>query len=257
MKAKTDFTSIIKQFEYHYDLRTVFGDFLSMTLCAVAPNPLTGVSHYEDEYLKVIEKYKLSPLRKEFPKLLGQLIFEMEERHDSSLGNDILGEFYEQYIYRKGAAQFFTPPPICEFMARCQGEKSENEKPLNILDPACGSGRMLLAASRTLGKDNHFYGIDIDQQCAQMTALNLFFNGLFKSEVIWGDALNASNFNISYKISFLPFGVFRIYEKENSLLWQMQHNSIVRDVKTTSSSIEFNEKISQFLNSNNSQLQLF
>lgn len=255
MKAKTDFTSIIKQFEYHYDLRTVFGDFLSMTLCA--PNPLTGVSHYEDEYVQIIEKYKSSPLCKEFPKLLGQLIFEMEERHDSSLGNDELGEFYEQNIYRKGAAQYFTPPPICEFMARCQDEKSEIEKPLNILDPACGSGRMLLAASRTLGKENHFYGIDIDQQCARMTALNLFFNGLFKSEVMWGDALNASNFNISYKISFLPFGVFRICEKEKSLLWQMQHNNIVRHVKTASASIEFNEKTSQFLSSDNSQLQLF
>lgn len=142
-------------------------------------------------------------------------------------------------------------------MARCQGEKSENEKPLNILDPACGSGRMLLAASRTLGRENHFYGIDIDEQCAQMTALNLFFNGLFKSEVMWGDALNASNFNISYKIPFLPLGVFRTYEKEKSLPWQMQNNSIVRDVKTNSSSLEFNEKISQLLKNNNSQLQLF
>lgn len=257
MKAETDFTTIIKQFEYQFDLRSVFGDFLSITLCAFAQNPLTGKSEYEDEYLQIIQKYKSSPLRNEFPSLLAQLIVEMEQRHDSASGNDVLGEFYEQNIYRKGAAQYFTPPPICQFMASISGEKNQSDTPLNILDPACGSGRMLLSASRTMGKHNHFYGIDIDQQCVQMTAINLFLNGLFGSEVMCGNALSPDDFHLSYRISYLPFGVFRTVEKEKSLLWQMNRNSFERKDKPASLPIEFDEKISQILQGDNSQLLLF
>ena len=256
MKAKTDFGLLIKQFEHQFDLRTVFGDFLTMSLCSVTQNPVTKMSHYEDEYLQTIEKYKASPLRHEFPKLFAQLVIEMEERHSSSNGNDVLGEFYEQHLYRKGASQYFTPQPVCEFMAQIAGEKNQSEEPLNILDPACGSGRMLLSASRSMGKNNHFFGIDIDQQCAQMTALNLFLNGLFHSEVMWGDALNPNDFRMSYRISLLPFGVFRTYEKEKSLLWRMLQNNPVKEqeVKTV---VGFNRDLDNLFGNNNSQLVLF
>lgn len=252
MKAKTDFNSIIKQFEYQFDLRTVFNDFLSITLCAFAHNPSTGMSYYEEDYLAVIAKYKHSPLHKEFPRLLAQLIIEMEQRHDTSGGNDVLGEFYEQNIYRKGAAQYFTPPPICELMARSMGGRAENTS-LKILDPACGSGRMLMSASRIMGKDNRFYGIDIDQTCVQMTTLNLFLNGLFDSEVMCSNALNPNDFNISYHISLLPFGIFRITDKESSRLWKMVQNSFK---SKTNEHATIDKRVIQS-DQNNSQLLLF
>jgi hypothetical protein len=44
---KETFTSLLKDFEYRYDLRTVFDDFLTMALCAFCPNLGTGKSHDE------------------------------------------------------------------------------------------------------------------------------------------------------------------------------------------------------------------
>jgi type I restriction-modification system DNA methylase subunit len=161
-KQKETFESLIKSFEYRYDLRTVFDDFITMTLCSFSPNPTTGKSHDEDLYMQTIEKYKTDSLRFNFPKLLACLTLEMEERISSDSGNDILGEFYEVNLYRKGASQYFTPWPICNFMALAtcgESEKTTNERK-RILDPCCGSGRMLIASSKVLGPFHEYYGIN-------------------------------------------------------------------------------------------------
>src|ERR1019366_498793 len=229
MKNQTDtFDKKIRLFEYRYDLRTVFDDFLTMTCCAFSQNPATSKSHDEDLYLETIAKYKEDALRFEFPKLLACLTVEMTDRCDSDTGNDVLGEFYEQNLCRKGAAQFFTPWPICMFMAKCTAESLEEksgDRPLRILDPSCGSGRMLLASNRVNGPTHEYYGVDIDETCVKMTALNLFLNGMFHSEALCADALLPEDFRVSYRTSFLPFGLFRIKEKEQSLLWHILKNS--------------------------------
>ena len=229
MKEKIEtFSTLLKDFEYRYDLRAVFNDFLTLTLCACCQNPLTGLSHDEDLYLQTIEPYKTDSLRHHFPKLFVRLTCEMEDRVGSDTGNDVLGEFYEQNLYRKGAAQYFTPYPICTFIARATtGYIDANiaRDPLRILDPCCGSGRMLLASAQANGKDHEFYGIDIDPTCVKMTAINLFLNGMFHSEVMCGDALDPNDFRGSYKISFLPFGIFRVTEKQNSWLYLLHKNS--------------------------------
>ena len=69
MKNQTEtFEKKIQRFQYHYDTRTAFDDFLTMTLCAFSQNPATGKSHDEDLYLETIAKYKDDNLRFEFPK---------------------------------------------------------------------------------------------------------------------------------------------------------------------------------------------
>ena len=225
----TTFAKTIRLFEYHYDVRTVFADFLTLSLCAFSQNPVTKKSYEEDLYLETIAKYKDNNLHHEFPKLLACLSNEMTERVDSDSGNDVLGEFYEQNLQRKGLSQFFTPFHICKFMAKCTAESLEEkqkEKTLRILDPSCGSGRMLLASGLENGRFHEYYGIDVDQTCVKMATMNLFLNGLFHSEVLCADALLPEDFRISYKVSFLPFGVFRISEKERSPLWHMLKNSL-------------------------------
>jgi len=228
MKSKTEtFSETLRLFEYKFDLRTVFNDFLTLTLCAFGQKPGTGKSYDEDLYLETIAKYKDDKLRFLFSKLLALLSTEMTERMDSKgEGWDILGEFYETNLASKNLSQFFTPWPICEFMARSSYEVSQENKdaqnrPLRILDPACGSGRMLMVSSRVCGPQHEYYGIDIDQTCAKMTALNLFLSGLFQSETMCGNALIHTDFRFSYATSFLPFGVFRIQEKERSRLWKI------------------------------------
>lgn len=228
MKTKETFAALIKEFEYRYDLRCVFTDFLTLTTCAFSQNPVTGKSHDEDLYLETIAPYKDDMLRHHFSKMLGCLTVEMEDRIDSSTGNDVLGEFYEQHLYQKGAAQYFTPWPICTLMAKSSTDLIDvhgTREPVRILNPSCGSGRMLLASGKENGPDHEYYGIDIDITCVKMTAINLFLNRMFHSEVMCADALDPNNFRGSYKISFLPFGIFRIAEKEQSWLYFLQKNS--------------------------------
>lgn len=227
--SKSIFAEIIFKVSYRFSVSQVFADFLTMTIAACTRNPQTGLSHYEEEYLETIARYKDSELRFEFSKAFAALVNEMEDRVHDSNGNDVLGEFFEQHVSSDRKAQFFTPFPICQFMASITGsnasETFQREKPLRILDPACGSGRMLLAAYKIHGGGNEYYGIDIDQVCVKMTAINLFLNGIWNSEVMCANALAPDDFVISYHISLLPFGIFKIEEREKSLLWHLHQNS--------------------------------
>jgi type I restriction-modification system DNA methylase subunit len=99
------------------------------------------------------------------------------------------------------------------------------DRPLRILDPSCGSGRILMASSRVAGPKEEYYGIDIDHTCVKMTALNLFLSGLLHSETMCGNALLHDDFKVSYATSFLPFGVFRIQDKTKSRLWHILQNT--------------------------------
>jgi hypothetical protein len=202
-----------------------------MSIAACTQNPLTKLSYYEDEYLETIARYKDTDLRHEFPKAFSALISEMEERVGFDQGNDVLGDFFEQHISNGRNGQFFTPYHICEVTAllthadREYDTETDRERPLRILDPACGSGRMLLAGRSVYGSNHEYYGIDIDRTCVKMAALNLFLNGMWRSEVMCANALIPGDFVIAYRISLLPLGIFKIEEKEQSRLWQLQKHS--------------------------------
>jgi type I restriction-modification system DNA methylase subunit len=246
--STNSFNEAMHRIGHRFSLALAFDDFLTMSIAACSPNPATGVSHYEDEYLATIAKYKDSELRHEFPKAFGSLITEMEAKVGSSEGNDILGDFFEQHISNGRNGQFFTPFPVCTLMASIVGvdEATEDQKTLRILDPSCGSGRMLMASHMIKGTGHEYYGIDIDHICVKMAALNLFLNGMWHSEVMCANALSPKDFIISYRISLLPFGIFKIEEKENSPLWHMHQNSF-----------EFYRESKKESGTDNSQLSLF
>lgn len=205
-----------------------FDDFLTIVIAAHTRNYATGLSHYEDEYLKVIEPYKKRNTLKYFPQLLAILIMYMEKHKDSSSGNDLLGDFYEQELSHGKNGQYFTPFPICMFMT--QVIRGEDTKSVNVLDPACGSGRMLLAFGRGSTQSHRYYGIDIDRMCVKMAAINLFFNGL-SGEVMCGNALNPHDFRFAYRVSHIPLGIFKIEEKEASQIWRSNHHIRERIIK--------------------------
>lgn len=252
--TKSSLEKRLFKISYRFALAQVFDDFLTMAIAACTINPETKLSYYEDEYLNIIAKYKDSELRFEFPNAFACLIQEMEERADSSSGNDVLGEFFEQNISNGRNGQFFTPYPVCQFMTsilhtdRVTDTEPSQNRPLRILDPACGSGRTLLAASKINGPRHEYYGIDIDRTCVKMTALNLFLNGVWNSEVMCANSLMSDDFVIAYHISFLPFGIFKIEGKEKSRLWHLHQKSFITDEKKsvgseiTLNSTLFNER---------------
>ncbi len=229
---KETFASLMDSFTYRYDLRTVFDDLLTMYIYATAQIPGTGKSHYEDLYLEIAAKYEKDDLRTRFPKALAQLIMEMEERVNDSHGNDVLGEYYQQNFCKAKSGQFFTPWPLSGMLADLTcGNEADSDKVQQVIDPSCGSGRMLMTAAKRLGWGHEYYGIDVDHTCVKMTALNLFLNGIFHAEVMCANALDPNDFRISYKLSFLPLGIFRIEEKERSRLWQMNRNAFTQNAK--------------------------
>ena len=150
-KKVETFEHLMESFRYQFDVRTAFDDFLTMALCAVTRDANTGLSVYEDLYLETIAKYKDSELRFTFPDLYRVLIKEMDDR--AGFGNDVLGEYFDRNVTRGNGGQYFTPWPVCELMAGCvAGIQPEGSPVLRIMDPACGSGRMLLAGSEAHGK---------------------------------------------------------------------------------------------------------
>lgn len=242
--SKNKFAETLHTIGCRFPLFSIFDDFLTMTIAACTQNLQTKKSWYEEEYLETIGKYKDSELRHEFPKAFAHLVMEMEERVGSSLGNDVLGEFFEQHISNGRNGQYFTPNSVCEFMASITHTEhtsdvgSKRIEPLRIIDPSCGSGRMLLASNRVNGSGHEYYGIDIDRTCVKITALNLFLNGVWNGEVLCANALLPDDFVIAYRISFLPLGIFKIEVKEHSRLWQLHQNSFtVTEKKQTGETI--------------------
>ena len=67
------------------------------------------------------------------------------------------------------------------------GGRDLTGKGLNFGDPACGSGRFLIAA-HAKSPGNYCCGEDIDRTCALMTVCNFILHGV-NGEVIWHDSL--------------------------------------------------------------------
>jgi type I restriction enzyme M protein len=117
--------------------------------------------------------------------------------------------------------QYFTPTPICEMIsAMTIGEGIENRE--TILDPACGSGRMLLAAAKQ-NRHSAFYGADLDSTCCKMALINMLLNSLH-GEISHMNSLS-NDFYTGYSVSTTMVNGYHIpyytefTEPELSYIW--------------------------------------
>lgn len=83
---KQTFTTTIEKFGFKRDIRTVFADFLTLSICAFSQNPKTKLSNYEDEYLSIMNTYDKPADTNLFPELLATLILEMKEKMNLNPG---------------------------------------------------------------------------------------------------------------------------------------------------------------------------
>lgn len=186
----------------HYE---VFEDWLDLMI--------TALMRDDDEYLKIVAKYKDErEVEKRnidfFSNAFGELMIEMRKTN-----KEILGEIYQDWnLKNKNKGQYFTPPQIAKLMAKLTCLKG------NVLDPACGSGVMLVAACKNMKyedlKKSHFVGQDIDGTCVKMCALNLTFFNL-NGFAIQGDSL-AMEANWGYKTVRTIYGghILKMTEEE-------------------------------------------
>lgn len=211
------FCKIMHSITHRYSKYQVFKDMLQMFICSHHPKTLLGQKDDTNEklYLNTISTYDNATM-KELSKLLSLV-------YRNVLDNpyeDLLGEYYQEFISNPDIGQFFTPQHICELMAMITINNNTTNQ--TIADNACGSGRMLLAGAK-LAPNNYFYGADVDEVCSMMSAINFFMNGL-SGEVVQMNSLS----NTFYKgWHILPkgiFGIVPISEKEHSFVWRVGDN---------------------------------
>lgn len=153
--------------------------------------------------------------------------------HDKCI--DMFGNIYTEMYQSKGKAsvlgQFFTPPHVCDLMAGIIGE---NVITGNIIsDPACGSGRTLLAAFVKY-KKGYYIGEDIDLVSVKMCALNMMIYGM-RGRAICHDTIQSPvYFGIGYEINEvrypMPTPLYSIREISNKEPYMKNENMKVEQL---------------------------
>lgn len=235
MTTKQTFSSLMLECGQRFDLRTVFDDLLTLALCSLSFNPVTGKSHNEQLYAATIQKYADDEVRFLFPEAFALLVDEMDAGRTNGSGLDVVGAFYEEHLFDKYAPQHFPRWEACRLIAAIIAPKITSRR-IRMLDPNCGSGRLLLASAFSAGAEHYYYGITPDKLCMKMSALNLFLNGVFHGEIMCADIRTPGDFQGSYTFSLLPFGVRFVQDKERSPLWKLYRESFEADEDPVSES---------------------
>ncbi len=155
-------------------------------------------------------------------KIISRVIKELYRINFAKLNAHIIGEVYEKYLHemfdeesglsdeeKENQGIVYTPQRVVKYMidnslgARLAKVKGLQElRSLRLLDPACGSGSMLLGAFESFyqkyrsmygGRKNSFdiareiltknlYGIDLDPRAVQVAQLNLMIKALEKGQ---------------------------------------------------------------------------
>lgn len=197
------------QLAQRHGIHRVFPDFLTLMVCAFSHGRM------EQEYMETIRKYE-KPEAYTISEALAALVVEMTG--DGSGMVDVLGTYFEENLSHGRNGQFFTPQPVCDMMAQLNMPVKAGAR---VADPACGSGRMLMAMGK-LQRNALFYGADNDATCAKMAVINLCLNSLY-GEVAWMDSL-ANKFYSGWEIFPSVKGIpciRQITEKESYLLLRM------------------------------------
>lgn len=216
------FVKVLNSFRGYYHDYDIFRDFIDYTTSCLLWKGDKEVadrlkSHYKEDYIR-------------FNELFAALVQTMSDNLADELDwFDALGTLYEEISSRSKASflgQFFTPPEICDMIARMQvpTEKVTNK---TVNDPACGSGRLLLAFNM-IAPGNYLVAQDLDPICTKMAAINFALHGC-KGQVINGDSLNPADFKFGYEINpmiNMVGGMPHIFQisKEKSVAWQIWEN---------------------------------
>jgi type I restriction-modification system DNA methylase subunit len=158
---------------------------------------------HDEAYMKIMSTYgprepgKTHPAD-HFAHALGEWMSAMQ-----SEPADYLGRVYEeQAVVNKYAGQFFTPESLTELMASITMPDALPDTAI-VSDPACGSGRMLIAGIRR-NRYATFLGTDTDLTCVQMTALNCLVRNA-NSYIVHGNSLSLESWG-GLHVRRMPFG---------------------------------------------------
>ena len=202
---------------YRHNYGQMFEDWVEICICCFANQTM------EPRYLEIVKRYTREELDV-MAQLMGLLIVIQEDHTAEGGWYDALGNIYEYLAHAskaKALGQFFTPEGVCDMMARMTtGETGPGDEETSC-DPACGSGRMLLAIHALNPTRAIKVGADVDPVCAKMCALNFWLHGI-RGEVACMDSIRMT-WRFAYQTHpryLYPFITYLGDErKEESLTW--------------------------------------
>lgn len=162
----TDVNKLLTQFDkyaYGKSAETAFTNLLDAILI---PFKMYDTPQEHEAMIATITGLPQRETLASMAKLIGEL---------SEGFRDPFGELYMQKVSKGHMGQYFTPEHVCDLMAAISVGIPESGK--TVLDPACGSGRMLLSAAK-INRDLEFYGADIDAVCCKMALVNMLLQSL-------------------------------------------------------------------------------
>lgn len=192
----------------------VFRDFVMLAGYAISNQ--VDATHYQDRenaYLSIAKKYKTQEMEL-FTEMFGALYLEAFNNQKNALYRDILGHIYEDLkLYNGKNGQYFTPEHICDMMAKVTAgnlkEQLKEKGYVSVGEPACGSGRMVLAFVEEMHRQGlspqkqlFIQATDNDMTCAMMTYIALSLYGI-PAIVTQGNTLTMEQFSIWYTPMFV------------------------------------------------------
>jgi len=230
-QQRQTFEQHMEQLARRHGVHSIFSDFLTLLMCAFS------LGQREEEYLKTIRKYE-KPEAYKISEALAALIVEMTG--DGTGMVDVLGDYFERFLSYGRNGQFFTPQHLCDMMARLMNPITPLER---ILDPACGSGRMLMAMAK-LNRFATFFGADNDRNCAMMCAINMCLNSMY-GEVAWMNSIT-NQFYAAWQIHPTAKGcpcITQISEKQSYILLKLPESKPdIKEIVTDIPKIETQAK---------------
>ncbi|PSM51320.1 type I restriction-modification system subunit M [Campylobacter blaseri] len=107
-------------------------------------------------------------------------------------GNDVIGDSYEYLIAKfasdagKKGGEFFTPSNVSKLLSKLAKAKEGDR----IYDPTCGSGSLLIKASKEVGNTNfRLYGQESKSATVALCKMNMFLHNINDAVIQWGDTI--------------------------------------------------------------------
>lgn len=225
------FADVLNSFRGHFYDYDIFRDFVDYAAASLLWNGDPKLAddlknRYQADYTRLNDMFVA-------------LVNTMAEHTSDGGWYDALGSLYQVIASRNKCSwlgQFFTPPAVCDLMAQMQaGDVADDATTAN--DPACGSGRTLLALN-AIRPGLYIIAQDLDPICTRMAAINMALHGI-KGQALNGNSLKPDDFSFGYEINPRLYTLGGIphtlpITREQSYAWQMwqSHLKAISAAKT-------------------------
>lgn len=188
------FNKLFQELEYRFHPSEVLSDYLDYFIYVFnTGRDEAQIEHIRNKYGKYYEV--LVRMWHEHLAVQDRMIT------DDQSWYDLPGTMYEAIVSRSKSSalgQFFTPANVCDFMAQINGA-DPMVKGKTVNDPACGSGRTLLAW-HAKAPGNYVFGDDLDPMCTKMAAVNFLLHGCV-GQVCNTNSLTLDDWRFGYSIN--------------------------------------------------------